>query len=367
MLLSMLRSRLSLPPRTKAGVALFLLATAGIASACSTLKECAEVRGTKFGCAIGIDALTGGSEADQLFRQEVIQNCACITPEDDWKMGNLFQAMSEERTGYFTLGIAKRYIDFAAQNNMCVNDHVLVWHGRIDGDGTDSPGRVTEWEMGQSDWQDWLEDYVTRVVETLTRYSIEEHGKNVIERWDVVSEAFVAPEVDGDQTGDGFNGPDGWRDTLWFRNIGTEYFSLSFQWARAATESLRAELGNVVGVPSLFYIDYSCELDNPKSRLVLSRLTERISVGVPIDGFGFQAHISYIPNDFYESVGRNMLAFQVSNIPELAILEMDVFQAECRSPSYYEDQAYIYENFAMIAAGASKMKYFHTWYACPVV
>lgn len=354
-------SRLSLTRHSRAVVALLLLTTSGITLACTTLKECAEVRGTKFGCAIGIDALTGRTEVDNNFRQEVIRNCACITPEADWKMGNLFQAMTGERTGYFTLGIAKRYIDFAAQNNMCVNGHVLVWHGKID--GTNGPGRVRNWNMGQADWQDWLEEYVTRVVETLTRYSIEQHGKNVIERWDVVSEAFVDPEVDGDQTGDGFNGPNGWRDTLWFRNIGTQYFSLSFQWARAATESLRVELGNVVGVPKLFYIDYSCELDNSKSRLVLNRLTQRISDGVPIDGFGFQAHISFVPGDFYESVGRNVLAFQLSNIAELAILEMDVFQGECRSPTYYEDQAYIYENFAMIASGATKMKYFHTWYA----
>lgn len=120
-------------------------------------------------------------------------------------MGNLFQAMNTKRAGYYTFGVARRYIDFATQNNLFVNGHVLVWHGLID--GPEAPGRVKDWRMGRVEWQDWLENYVETGVTDLTRYSVQQHGRNVLKRWDVASEAFVHAQVDGDQTGDGFNEP----------------------------------------------------------------------------------------------------------------------------------------------------------------
>lgn len=125
--------------------------------------------------------------------------------------------------------------------------------------------------------------------------------------WDVDNEAFNA---------DGTLRSTVWYDSpgIGFAGKGTAYMEQSFHWARAADAAAK-----------LFYNDYDAETINAKSDAIYALAKDFRSRGVPLDGIGFQAHISLRFNDprTLDSFAANLKRFSALGL-EIHITELDI-------------------------------------------
>ena len=146
-----------------------------------------------------------------------------------------------------------RIVDFAEAMNARVHGHALVWH-------TATPGWIENYNGTDQQFEGIIRNYITDVVD--------EYGTRVAS-WDVVNEAFE------DVTGN-------LRNTVFRQKLGDDYVAKCFQWAREADPDVL-----------LFYNDYGTIYDTAKFNAMLAMIDDFQSRGIPIDGVGFQMHISY--------------------------------------------------------------------------
>lgn len=160
----------------------------------------------------------------------------------------------------FTFDPADELVDFALANDMTMHGHTLVWH-RYDWVGD---RLIPEWmENYSGDWSAMLETYVHTTVE---------HFSGRVTSWDIVNEA-----VDYN----GLTNIAGYRDTIFYRNIGPDYIEDAYRAARAADPDVQ-----------LYYNDYGLSSNGAKLDFTLTMLEDLLERGVPIDGLGFQMHIT---------------------------------------------------------------------------
>ena len=215
---------------------------------------------------------------------------AGVEPENAMKFGPIHPRPNIDEQPY-DFAAADRLVAFAERRGMRVRGHTLVWHRQ-------NPDWVTKSNFDTAQLNSILEDHIKTVVT---------HFGNKVFAWDVVNEAF---EDDGTL-----------RNTIWynqpgigFADKGTSYIATAFEWAHSANPAAK-----------LFYNDYNAETVNKKSDAIYAMAREFKSRGVPINGIGFQMHVtlkSDTPEDL-QSFAVNLKRFADLGL-EIHITELDV-------------------------------------------
>ena len=135
----------------------------------------------------------------------------------------------------------------------------------------------------------------------------------------------------------------------------TDWFGQTFQWVRAAADNAGATKLR------LFYNDYGIETPGAKTDAVYRWVTEQKKNGVPIDGVGFQAHLSCDCRDGCNDtsvVAANMRRFIEAGL-DVWVTELDVTMSkQCTE----QDQAAVYAALlGACLANAPHCDSFMTW------
>lgn len=219
-----------------------------------------------------------------------------LTPENAMK----WDAIHPQPTTYSFTG-ADEQVTFAQANNMKIHGHTLVWHSQL-------PSWVANGSWTEATLTSTMYDHIDTV---MTRY------KGKIAVWDVVNEAF--------------NEDGSYRNSVFYNTMGKKFIELAFQRARAADPTAK-----------LVYNDYNVETIGSKSTAMYNMVADFKSRGIPIDGVGFQMHITNGGMD-YTSLANNMKRFADLGV-EVYITEMDVRFPTPVSATDLTNQATIYRN-----------------------
>ncbi len=145
------------------------------------------------------------------------------------------------------------FLEYAELNDTRVHGHALIWH-------SSTPGWLENFSGSDSEFESIVENYIRDIVSTY---------KGRIASWDVVNEAF------SDGSGE-------YRNSVFYQKMGETYIEKAFQWAREADPDLL-----------LFYNDYGTIYDQDKYLAMIRMIDDFQDRGIPIDGVGFQMHVSY--------------------------------------------------------------------------
>lgn len=217
-----------------------------------------------------------------------------LTPENQLKWSSVHPG----RTRY-SFDSADRHIAFAQEHGMKLHGHTLVWHSQ-------NPTWLTQRTWTAEELTELMYDHIDTVV---GRY------RGQIAVWDVVNEAF---DEDGSL-----------RKTIWSNNLSKAYIEMAFQRTRAADPDA-----------ILLYNDYNIETLNPKSNAVYAMAKDFKERGIPIDGIGFQMHITNAGLNM-ESFAANMQRFADLGL-SIYITEMDVRMRMPPRETSFEKQAQVY-------------------------
>lgn len=247
------------------------------------LRDLAADRGITIGTAVDVGVLlTDDQYADVLARE-----FNAVTPENAMKWNPLRPTQDE-----FDFEAADSLVAFAAEHEMDVRGHTLVWHSQL-------PEWLTsqDWsrEGGREELMGILKIHIKNVV---NHYEEEYPGQ--VSRWDVVNEAIEGEGTD-------------LRSNIWLETIGSEYIAKAFEWADEANPDAQ-----------LYYNDYNIAGGGAKADAVYALVSDLVEDGVPIDGVGFQSHLS---TEFgapsAEALSNNMERYQELGL-NVAITELDV-------------------------------------------
>ncbi len=248
-------------------VATGLLTVATSAEAAGGLKD---ITNRYVGSAVPASALA--NEPD--YRAVLTREFDNFTPENEMKWG-----VVEPARGQYDWSGADAIVGYARQHGKTVRGHTLVWHSQL-----------PDWVGGLSAAD--LRTAVRQHIATeMTRY----RGK--IRAWDVVNEAF---NDDGTR-----------RASVFQQKLGDGYIADAFRSARAADSTAK-----------LYINDYNTEGLNAKSDALYNLVRTLKRQGVPIDGVGFQTHLS-IQYGFPDGMRANLARFAALGV-DVAITEADV-------------------------------------------
>jgi endo-1,4-beta-xylanase len=239
-----------------------------------------------------------------------------LTPENQMK----FDAIHPERNTY-NFEPADRHVAFAQQNGMQVHGHTLLWYQQL-------PGWLTNTNWSKDELIAVMNNHIDTVVG---------HYKGKVAIWDVVNEAF-SDNNDGQLR----------NNSIWNTVIGPQHIELAFQRARAADPSAK-----------LLYNDYATEEINAKSDGVYKLVADFKQRGIPIDGVGFQMHITGDGLN-YDSVARNFQRFADLGV-EVYITEMDVRISAQPSDAELTKQAEVYRNITQLCRAQAACKGLQLW------
>lgn len=248
------------------------------AGAQDSLRALADKVGLRIGVAVNTDLL--GS--DTAYTTIVNEQFNSVTPENVMK----WQLVEPER-GRYDWAAADRLVANARANKQDVRGHTLVWHSQL-----------PSWLSTDGGMTSTLSDAELRAV--LKKHVQDEvrHFKGRIWAWDVVNEAFND------------NGTP--RQDIWFKAFGnsTDYIAQAMRWAHEVDPKAK-----------LFYNDYNLEFTGPKSNAVYALVKELKAQRVPIDGVGFQGHLS--TRYGFPDLRANLERFSALGV-DVAMTEMDV-------------------------------------------
>ncbi|HWS39137.1 MAG TPA: endo-1,4-beta-xylanase, partial [Actinoplanes sp.] len=258
----------------------------GTASAEGTaLRDLARAKGITFGTAVSAPALTG----DEDYRARLKTEFSAVTTEDALKW-----AVTEPEKGVFKWAAADAIVDAAVENGQEVRGHTLVWHSSL-----------PSWLAKETALEKTLEDHITT---TVSRF------KGRVDVWDVVNEPLAN---DGTL-----------RPGLWLDNLEAGYIAAAFRWADAADPDAK-----------LYLNEYGAETPGPKADALYDLVKGLKDAKVPIDGVGFQAHLT-------GSSQATALAGQLRRFADLgvdvAVTELDVRVPAPATPAGRAEQAEVY-------------------------
>ena len=170
-----------------------------------------------------------------------------MTPENATKWGPLAPA-----PGSYDWAPADAIVDAAAAQAQAVKGHALVWHQQ-------TPSWVTD-AMSADELAAALKAHIEATLA---------HFRGRMRAWDVVNEAVDTTTASG------------YRESLFWQKLGPRYIEDAFRWARAADPDVL-----------LFYNDFGIERLGAKSDATYAMLRDLLANGTPIDGIGFQSHLS---------------------------------------------------------------------------
>ena len=196
------------------------------------------------GVATSTQKLSEGSEYDKIIKREF----GSITAEYQMKMKRIL--LSE---GNYNWSQADEIVDYAVANELNIHGHTLIWHNS-------TPEWLENYSGSDAEFENIIEEYITQVV---SRY------KGKITSWDVVNE--------------GVNNSGGiLRSTVFKERMGDDYIAKCLNFARNADPDVL-----------LFYNDYGMANNLSKQDKVFELIEDWKNRNIPIDGIGFQMHISY--------------------------------------------------------------------------
>jgi endo-1,4-beta-xylanase len=221
---------------------------------------------------------------------------------------------------------ADALVAFAQSHNMVVRGHTLVWHDQV-------PEWVSKGNHSPAQLAGILHGHINTVMR---------HYASKVYAWDVVNEAF--------------NDNGTMRHTTWYDKPGigvgkgTKYVEQALRWAREADPNAR-----------LFYNDFDAEVVNRKSDAIYAMAKDFKARGVPLDGIGFQNHISLKFDDpaMLASYARNLERFAKLGL-ELHFTELDIRLADS-SPASLAAQAKLYGEITKLCVQQPACKLIQTW------
>jgi endo-1,4-beta-xylanase len=257
-----------------------------------------------------------------------------LEPEDALKWEVVHPEMQR-----FDFSQADQVVDFAARHGMRVRGHTLVWHRQ-------NPKWLTEGNYTSGELAEILEKHIKTVVG---------HYRGRIFAWDVVNEAFdelhpgqLRSTIWRDQPGIGLAGNG--RASTYEQTY--SYIERCFRWAHEADPQAL-----------LFYNEAEAEALNPKSDAIYAMVRDFRLRGVPIDGIGFQMHISNLRVDV-ASISANIKRFTALGV-QVHITEMDVaLPVNASGDARSEDlqlQADIYREIASACLSHPGCSAIQTW------
>ena len=276
-----------------------------------------------FPAGVAIDSReTGGAQSDLVnlhFEQ--------VTAENSMKPEAFYNNARE----FIAPGDATAVMDFAAENDLRVWGHTLVWHSQTPAwffqDSEGAP--LTTSETDQQTLRDRMRQHIFSVAELYAEeYGLYGDG-NPIVAFDVVNEVVT----------DASGLADGLRRSEWYRILGEEFIDLAFEYADEAFNEVYAAEG--AGRPvTLFINDYNTEL-TPKGTRMLALLERLLDRDVPVDGVGHQMHVSLsFPVD---DLGGTLERFEYLGLQQ-AVTELDVPTGTPESEAKFIDQGYFYRD-----------------------
>lgn len=238
-----------------------------------SLAAAAKASGRLFGAALNAGHLSKDASYKAIAAREF--NYAVAEWEMKWDP-------TEKTDDVYNFTLGDQIADFAEENGMAIKGHTLVWYQA-----------TPAWVKALST-PDAVRTAMNEHIDTVV-----EHYKGRIRCWDVVNEAF-------DDTPSAAH-----RDSPFFNQLGEDYIAEAFVRARAVDPDAL-----------LFYNDYGIESPGPKLDAVVDLVEKLLAADVPIDGVGFQTHVSL---DFPSGV---QLAGAMKRITDLGLMvnisEIDV-------------------------------------------
>jgi endo-1,4-beta-xylanase len=288
--------------------------------AAGTLRQVAEPRHILIGAAAA-SAYLADPDYSSILGSEFSQ----LQAENEMKFGLIHPRPDTDPNPYDFKG-GDALVAFAQSHNLVVRGHTLVWHNQVS-------KWVTEGKLRAPQLAAILQGHITTVMK---------HYASKVYAWDVVNEAF---NDDGTM-----------RHTTWYdqpgigAGAGTKYIEQALRWARGADPSAK-----------LFYNDYDAEEVNKKSDAIFAMAEDFKKRGVPLDGVGFQTHISLQFDDPAKlgSYARNLERFAKLGL-ELHITELDIRVSDSTSPSL-SAQAKLYAEITSLCVQQPACKLVQTW------
>jgi endo-1,4-beta-xylanase len=287
--------------------------------AAGTLRKSAEARHITIGAAAA-SLYLADADYSAILGSEFSQ----LQPENEMKFGLIHPRPDTDPNPYDFKG-GDALVAFAQSHNMRVRGHTLVWHNQ-----------VAKWvtDGGYSPLQ--LARILDAHVENVVR-----HYASKVYAWDVVNEAF---NEDGTM-----------RRTIWYDQPGIvagggKFIELALRWAHTADPNAK-----------LFYNDYDAEVVNQKSDAIYAMAADFKKRGVPLDGIGFQTHISlhYDNAKTLASYAANLERFAKLGL-ELHITELDIRLTDSSAASL-NAQAKLYGEITTLCVQQPACKLIQTW------
>ncbi len=238
--------------------------------------------------------------ADQTYRDLISRHCAIVTPglEAKW-------LATEPAEGDFRFTPLDRIVVFAQANGLALHMHNLIWSSALP--------QWTKRALAEGRGQLIMQRHIDRVA---GRYSGQVYA------WDAVNEP-VDPRWP--------SGEEGLCNTEWRRSMGSDYIPMALQAAAKADPDARL----LINDDDLEY-DTS---DRERKRTIYLRLIESwLKSGVPLHGFGLEAHLKpWLP--FAEGPYRRFLHELAELGLKLYITELDVCDRLLPAESAMRDAA----------------------------
>jgi endo-1,4-beta-xylanase len=207
------------------------------------LRRAAAAAGKRIGAAVDVTALHG----DATYRETLAAEFDYVTPENATKWGVLAPA-----PGVYDWAGADATVAAAEAQGQAVKGHTLIWHQQAPAWLTTT---MTAEQIGAAMKQ--------HIEATLARY------RGRMRAWDVVNEAVDTSTASG------------YRESLFWQKLGAQYIEDAFRWARAADPDVL-----------LLYNDFGIERLGAKADFTYALMRDLLAKGTPIDGIGFQSHVS---------------------------------------------------------------------------
>lgn len=241
------------------------------------LRTFADKNDFNFGVAVGTYYTHLGTQYNEILNTQF----NTIVCENEMK-----PLFTQPEEGTFTFESADSLVTLAAEKNMKMRGHCLVWHNQ-----------APDWLMLGT----WTRETLLAAMKTHID-SVMNHYKGQCYEWDVVNEAFEDDDL-------GIL-----RETFWKTTIGEDFMDSAFAYAHAADPDA-----------ILYYNDYGTTIRNIKSDALYNKVKEMVENGVPIHGIGFQSHLAETDcyDELYDDIMDNFKRFADLGL-KIAVTEFDV-------------------------------------------